>query len=387
MLNAWSEAEHAMKFPDRIKDIPAAQWTPQQRALYEAAVPKIRSTTDQLVPIAKLATHRVMRELYEQMIAYGRAFVDAVPTYTPKDNDLIKIYTLALNTLVAMCAAIDYKSAQTCGPLAELGSPPERFAPVVDPANAAQFMPDGDPACGEWMDAAERYSADRREWFATNPDIPVSEWSPEQKMLNDQVAPAMKRWGSEISAITRDTGNATLRDLAQLAAGWHCRSRQCGSSLESKAIPSEGYAMVLSGVGPAVAAKVWIDAGSTGLGRRVPVHRLHIDLREATPGGITSEVGDTVCAAVASAWRPATLTLTDTATNRLARHGGWKIGAGYRTWISSEVGTVSRVADGLTATELAGGTLISAPDDGPAEQVVAAMTETLAANGLDEVPH
>ncbi|WP_301121593.1 hypothetical protein [Mycolicibacterium fortuitum] len=156
---------------------------------------------------------------------------------------------------------------------------------------------------------------------------------------------------------------------------------------EGEVIPSEGYAMVLSGVGPAVAAKVWIDAGSIGLGRRVPSHRLHIDLREAASAGITSEVGDAVCAAVASAWRPATLTLTDSATNRLARRGGWKIGAGYRTWISSEVGTVGRVADGLAATELAGGTLISAPDDWSAEQVVAAMTETLAANGLDEVPH
>lgn len=156
---------------------------------------------------------------------------------------------------------------------------------------------------------------------------------------------------------------------------------------EGEVIPSEGYAMVLTGAGPTVAAKVWIDAGAIGIGRRVPSHRLHIDLRETSPGGITSEVGDAVCAAVASAWRPATLTLTDTATNRLARRGNWKIGAGYRTWISAEVGTVSRVADGLTVSELSGGTLISAPDDWSAEQVVAAMTETLSANGLDEVPH
>ncbi|WP_234790220.1 hypothetical protein [Mycolicibacterium fortuitum] len=156
---------------------------------------------------------------------------------------------------------------------------------------------------------------------------------------------------------------------------------------EGEVLPSEGYAMVLTGVGSSVAVKVWIDAGSIGIGRRVPRHRLHIDLRGTSPGGITSEVGDAVCAAVASAWRPATLTLTDSATNRLARRGGWKIGAGYRTWISSEVGTVSRVADGLAATELSRGTLISAPDDWSAEQVVPAMTETLSANGLDEVPH
>lgn len=156
---------------------------------------------------------------------------------------------------------------------------------------------------------------------------------------------------------------------------------------EGEVIPAEGYAMVLAGAGPAVAAKVWIDAGSIGIGRRVPSHRLHIDLRETLSGGITNEVGDAVCAAIASAWRPATLTLTDSATNRLARRSGWKIGAGYRTWINSEVGTVSRIAEGLTASELAGGTLISAPDDWPGERVVQAMTETLAANGLDEVPH
>ncbi|WP_394330606.1 hypothetical protein [Mycobacteroides abscessus] len=51
------------------------------------------------------------------------------------------------------------------------------------------------------------------------------------------------------------------------------------------------------------------------------------------------------------------------------------------------VGTVSQIADGLTATELAGGTLISAPDTWPAERVVAAMAETLATINLDEVPH
>lgn len=156
---------------------------------------------------------------------------------------------------------------------------------------------------------------------------------------------------------------------------------------EGEILPSEGYSMVLIGAGPSVSVNISVHAGSIGVGRRVPNHHLHIDLRETSSGGITSEVGDAVCAAVASAWQPATLTLTDTVANRLARRGGWKIGAGYRTWISSEVGTVGRVADGLTATELAGGTLISAPDDWSAEQVVPAMAETLSANGLDEVPH
>ncbi|OBB10245.1 hypothetical protein A5761_27990 [Mycolicibacterium setense] len=156
---------------------------------------------------------------------------------------------------------------------------------------------------------------------------------------------------------------------------------------EGGILPNEGYSMTLRSSGSAVWVKVSVHAGSVALARRLPVHCLHIELRETSAGRITSAVGDAVVAAVASAWRPATLTLTDTAANRLARRGGWKIGAGYRTWISFEVGAVSRVADGLTATELAGGTLISAPDDWPGERVVQAMTETLATNGLDEVPH
>lgn len=50
-------------------------------------------------------------------------------------------------------------------------------------------------------------------------------------------------------------------------------------------------------------------------------------------------------------------------------------------------GEVNQVDEGLTLTELAGGFLISAPDAWPADRVVAAMTATLAVNGLDEIPH
>lgn len=149
----------------------------------------------------------------------------------------------------------------------------------------------------------------------------------------------------------------------------------------------EGYSLVFRGVGPTITADVSIKAGSIGLGMRLPAHRLHIDLTETAPGGVSSEVGDKVCAAVASTWQPATLTLTDLAAMRLARRNNWKIGAGYRTWISKEVGEIDHLVDLLTATELAGGTMISAPDDWPATRVVEAVTATLRENGLDEVPH
>ncbi|MEZ0364203.1 hypothetical protein ACAG26_10950 [Mycobacterium sp. pUA109] len=151
--------------------------------------------------------------------------------------------------------------------------------------------------------------------------------------------------------------------------------------------PESGYRIWLSGEGPRVRIRVEINAGAISPGGRIPLHHLTVRIHEQTPGDITSEAADAVCAAVASTWNPAYAKLTDSATNSLARRGGWKIGVGYRTWISSDVGTVSHLGDQLSSTELAGGTLISAPDDWPAARVVEAMTATLRENGMDEVPH
>lgn len=150
--------------------------------------------------------------------------------------------------------------------------------------------------------------------------------------------------------------------------------------------PESGYRFTVSGTNQRLLLHVHISAGAKSRGRRVPLHTVSIDIRELMFGGVTSIVGDTVCAAVAETWNPLALSLSDLLVNRTARRGGWKIPVGYRTWFDAQVGTISQLEQGLTATELAGGTLISAPDDWPAEKVVAAMTSTLAASGLDEVP-
>jgi len=153
------------------------------------------------------------------------------------------------------------------------------------------------------------------------------------------------------------------------------------------ALPGEGYSFVVAGTGPRVAPRLWIAAGHPAVGSRLPRRRLNIELREMYNGALTAADGDAVCDAVARTWNPAMFVLSDDPVRQLSRRGNWKIGIGYRTWISSEVGAVRTIADGLSTTELAGGTLISAPDNWPAERVVEAMVATLNANGLDEVPH
>ncbi len=44
-----------------------------------------------MVNLAKQTPHRVVRELYEQYIAYGRAYVDSIPTYMPADDVLADV--------------------------------------------------------------------------------------------------------------------------------------------------------------------------------------------------------------------------------------------------------------------------------------------------------
>lgn len=184
-----------------------------------------------------------------------------------------------------------------------------------------------------------------------------------------------------------DLWKGPIEALSDIVRRFSVRGRPTADDPEGELLAGEGYSFIVSAVGRGVELDVRVAAGYVAPGGRIPRHTLSIKLRQKTPGAITSEKGDAICAAVARTWDPSSFKLTDSATNSLARRGNWKIGVGYRTWISAEVGTVSHLVDTLTATELAGGTLISAPDDWPASRVVEAMTATLRENGLDEVPH
>jgi hypothetical protein len=104
-----------------------------------------------------------------------------------------------------------------------------------------------------------------------------------------------------------------------------------------------GYMFTVSGTNQRIVLHVRVSASSQAKGRRVPVHTVSIDLRELLTGGVTGEVGDTVCAAVAEAWEPLMLSLSPPPVNRTARRGGWKIAACYRTWVSAQVGLINQL--------------------------------------------
>ncbi|OLP02810.1 hypothetical protein BVU76_08720 [Mycolicibacterium porcinum] len=206
--NGWEKRDPAM---------PASEWTPEIRGQHEAAGQAFRDAADQLVPSARLTPHRVMRELYEQFIAYARAYADSIPTYTAIDNNLAVAAIHASDAIDRICAAIAYGSAAARGPLVPAPPAPSEVAAAGDPANPQMLLSRPNPVCPEWISAKEQFGTNSAPWAQISPDIPGVEWSPEQREINDNVVPVMKLFNTQLSALGRESRNPTLKDFADLA--------------------------------------------------------------------------------------------------------------------------------------------------------------------------
>ena len=167
---------------------------------------------------SKLTPHRVVRELYEQFIAYARAYVDALPTYTNLDNHLVGTVAASSITLVNICSSITYGSAAARGPLVSAPPPPSDVAPLTDPDNPQRYLTSEDPTCAEWDRLLKQFADDTRPWQALDPGVRASDWNAEQRSIVDAVIPQMETFADEVEALGAKSSNPTLRDFATLAA-------------------------------------------------------------------------------------------------------------------------------------------------------------------------
>lgn len=202
---------------------PASAWTPEERVLHQSMADAVRDAADQTVDLAKLTPHRVMRELYEQSIAYWRAYADSIPTYIEADNTLVGVASDASSAVVAICAAIENDSASARIPLVKAESPAPLEGPAVNPANPTRFIDaNGDSSCEAWTAASNQFDIDAAPWRDNDPNIPASQWTPEQKSTMESMVPVMTKFADALIAIGTSSENATLRDFAALSAQyWH----------------------------------------------------------------------------------------------------------------------------------------------------------------------
>jgi hypothetical protein len=208
----------AVNWGDRDESIPASAWAAKQRAMYEAVGKAMSNTADQTVNLAKQTPHRVMRELYQQFNAYARAFVEKIPSYVAADNNSVVVTDALGNGLNNICGGISYGSAAPLAPLVSEPAPPSEVAPPGDPTAPTRFLTSENSVCSEWASTVSKFGDDTTAWLAIDSKIPATEWTPEQKAVNDAVMSVMSANADELERLGRQSGNPIMEDIALLAA-------------------------------------------------------------------------------------------------------------------------------------------------------------------------
>lgn len=221
---AWTAINNALAnngegiWNDRDRTVPASQWTPKQKAQFMAAGQSMRGAAAQTVGLVKLTPHRVMRELYEQFIAYARAYAEHIPRYMPPDETLAGTANSASSALGAICSAITDGSAAARGPLVQPQAAPTQLAPPGNPANPQRFLTNPNIVCADWKSSLEQFGAQTAAWQQINPSIPALLWNQEQKATNYAVGPVMNAFANKLDQLGRRSSNPVLQDFAELSA-------------------------------------------------------------------------------------------------------------------------------------------------------------------------
>lgn len=206
------------KWNERDLSIPASEWNDEQRKEYAAAGQVVRTAAAQTVGLVKLTPHRVMRELYEQFIAYARGFVEHIPTYTARDASLAGTAHSASSALAAICAATTNGAAAARGPLVESQSPPTKTASPGNPTNPQRFLSGSNAVCTDWKTTLEKFGVDTADWQSIDPSIAATYWNPQQKAFNLSVGPVMVSFANRLQQMGRRSENPILQDFADLSA-------------------------------------------------------------------------------------------------------------------------------------------------------------------------
>jgi hypothetical protein len=210
--------QQANGWDKRDPSVNASAWTPAIRAQFDTVAQGMRGAADQIAKLAKVTPHRVVRELYEQYVAYARAYADSIPTYTASDDNYALVAVTTVNALNDICSSISYGSAAARAPLIAPSATPSQIAPVGNPEDPQRFLPGPNPACGQWSTALSDLQRDTADWLSVPSDIPASGWSPEQRAIFDAVAPVMNASAEKLQALGERSGNLTWQDFADLSA-------------------------------------------------------------------------------------------------------------------------------------------------------------------------
>jgi hypothetical protein len=100
--------------------------------------------------------------------------------------------------------------------------PPAATSTVTVPASPQPLQPaipaTTDPVCAQWAPMTSDNIAKRADWSKTDPNIPASQWSPQQRAITMNVIPIMRQEASDLRGLAARANDPTLRFLMQLQA-------------------------------------------------------------------------------------------------------------------------------------------------------------------------
>ena len=215
-IDANLQAAEQTSWSGRDPSIPASEWTPSRRDSYDSVAAAMRTAADQTAALARQTPHRVMRELYEQTVAYLRAYADSLPTYTAVDDHLELTAAATRSALSSVCTSIGNGSAQRATSTAAGKPPTASPASTGDPTPF--LVPPTDPVCTQWHALVAKYTAGFAAWRATDAGVPAVQWSAAQRSVDDAVTPVMSAFADEADTLAGGTSNGVFQDFATLAA-------------------------------------------------------------------------------------------------------------------------------------------------------------------------
>jgi hypothetical protein len=88
-------------------NIPAAQWTPEQKAVVDAVVPVMTAFADKAAQLGQSTKNPTFQDFAVLSAQYRRAYLFALPTYTPSDNYLVTSSTFIAMSINPACSAAE----------------------------------------------------------------------------------------------------------------------------------------------------------------------------------------------------------------------------------------------------------------------------------------
>lgn len=211
-----SDQQKRLDWGSRDKSILPSAWSPDLRDKYQSVSSLQKELIADTVALAKKTPHRTMRELYQQYGVFAEKLSAAVTGSDDSAVQLAQVVDSFTSSLNNICGAISFDLPAAQAPFMPKVDGPSRAA---TPDESSQpFLQEKNSICTTWSDLFQKNQADTKDWAAIDSAIPATEWTPEQKAVNEDAAVVMKAFADDIETAGRDSDNPVLEDFAVLAA-------------------------------------------------------------------------------------------------------------------------------------------------------------------------